>query len=415
MNQRGGLGVAQGTALTIGAVLGTGVLTLPALAAQLAGPASLLAWVFLVALSVPLAATFAGLGARHPDGGGVATFVRRAFGPRAATIVGWCFYFAVPIGAPPAAGFAGGYVADLLGGGRATQFATMLALLGAAAGMNWAGIRVSAAAQLAIAGTLALLLALATAVALPHVDPAHLTPFAPHGWLAVGAAATLLVWAFAGWEAVASLSAEYRDPARAIPTVTAITLVVIGVLYLGVAFAVVAVLGPNPGPAPLSDLLALGFGPGARPVTTVVAVLLSLGVLNAYFASTARLGAALGRDGSLPAWFGRQSGDVPRRSLAAVLTLCLVTLATLGVLGQPIEVGVNLVTGAFTLVYVVATAAAVRLLPRGAVWWCALVSLAATSVLLVLSGAHLIPALLIAAAALAYAWRRFPATAARGR
>ena len=88
----GGLTIGQGAALTIGAVLGTGVITLPALAADLAGPASLLAWLALVLLSVPLAVTFAALGARYPDSGGVSTYARRAFGPRVAAMVGWCFY-----------------------------------------------------------------------------------------------------------------------------------------------------------------------------------------------------------------------------------------------------------------------------------------------------------------------------------
>ena len=97
--------MAQGTALSAGAVIGTGVISMPALAAAVAGPASLLAWLALVVLSAPLAWTFAALGARHPDGGGVATYVRLAFGARAAAAVGWIFYFAVPLGAPAAAAF----------------------------------------------------------------------------------------------------------------------------------------------------------------------------------------------------------------------------------------------------------------------------------------------------------------------
>src|SRR5690349_17043462 len=109
------MNVPQGAALSIGAVLGTGVIALPALAAQSAGPASLIAWAVLVALSVPLAATFAALGARYPDAGGVATYARNAFGHRAAAVVGWSFYFAVPVGAPAAALFGGEYVAAALG------------------------------------------------------------------------------------------------------------------------------------------------------------------------------------------------------------------------------------------------------------------------------------------------------------
>ena len=88
-NQTSGMSVAQGAALTIGAVLGTGVISLPAMAAGIAGPASILAWLALVVLSAPLALTFAALGARFPDAGGVSTYARRAFGSRAATAVGW--------------------------------------------------------------------------------------------------------------------------------------------------------------------------------------------------------------------------------------------------------------------------------------------------------------------------------------
>ena len=399
---RPGLGVAQGAALTLGAVLGTGVISLPALAAHEAGPASLVAWLALVLLSVPLATTFAALGARHPDGGGVSTYARRAFGGRVATVIGWCFYFAIPLGAPAAAGFAGAYVADSLGGGRQTQLVTAGLLIAAVAVMNWFGIRVSGRVQLAIAGVLAVLLLVATLVALPHASTTNLTPFAPHGWAAIGSAAALLIWAFAGWEVVTSLSSEYREPTRDIGRATLVALVVMGVLYLGVAFATVAVLGSGASKAPLSDLLVLGFGEPARGVTTVVAVLLSLGAMNAYFAGSARLGAALGRDGSLPAWFahGGSAGQVPRRSLAVVTAGSLATLLGVAVTGVAIERTMLLVPGAFAIVYVVGTAAAMRLLPRGT--WVhrgAVVAFVSSLALLGVSARHLLPQVVVAAAA----------------
>src|SRR5699024_3956592 len=93
----GSLSVLQGTALTMAAVLGVGVVTLPALAVEEAGPASILAWGVLIVVSLPLAATFAALGARHPDGGGVATYARLAFGNGVSTMVGWAFFLAIPI------------------------------------------------------------------------------------------------------------------------------------------------------------------------------------------------------------------------------------------------------------------------------------------------------------------------------
>lgn len=401
------LTVPQGAALAIGAVLGTGVISLPALAAELAGPASLLAWLALVLLSVPLAATFAALGARYPDGGGVSTYARRAFGRRAAAMVGWCFYFAVPAGAPAAAMFAGHYVADVLGGGPRTALVTATAITLVVATANVLGLKVSGRLQLGLATVLIILLVVATVAALPYADLTNLQPFAPHGWAAVGSAAALLVWAFAGWEAVSSLAGDYRRPERDLPRATAVTVVVVGVLYLAIAGTSVLVLGSAAGTsaAPLSDLLALGIGGPVRAITAVVAVLLTIGAMNAYFAGAAKLGAALGRDGALPVWFARGSaaGEIPRRSLLVVSVLALLSLAAFDILDLDLQALVLLTTGAFSLVYAVGTASALRLLPRGT--WAhraALGALVAVVGLLVLTGAYVVWALALAAAALGY-------------
>lgn len=402
-----GLTVPQGAALSVGAVLGTGVITLPSIAADIAGPASLVAWLALVVLSVPLASTFAALGARFPDSGGVSTYVRRAFGDRTAGVVGWCFYFAVPVGAPPASMMAGGYVADLVGGGRATTLVVAALLIATTALLNAAGLRLSGRVQLGIATTLAVLMAATILFALPHARSGSLTPFTPHGWAAVGAAAAVLVWAFAGWEAVASLAGDYRRPERDVPRAAVVAVSVVGVLYLGLASTSLLVLGPAAASsqAPLSDLLAIGVGSGARVVTALAAVMLTLGAMNAYFAGGSRLGAALARDGALPIALaaGSGPGQVPRRSLAVVTGLSFTSLVVAGALGLELGPLMLLATGCFTLVYVLGTAAAVRLLPRGTrAWWAAVVALASVVALLAVTGLHVLWAVGIAAASLAY-------------
>ncbi|WP_433377591.1 APC family permease [Actinoplanes sp. CA-142083] len=394
------LNVAQGTALSVGAVLGTGVISMPALAAGVAGPSSLVAWAALILLSAPLAWTFAALGARHPDAGGVSTYVRLAFGPRAAAAVGWCFYFAVPLGAPAAAAFAGNYVADVVGGGRRTVIVTFLGIVGLVYVMNWFGLRISGRVQLWLTGVLATLLLVTVATALPHARWANLQPFAPHGWAGIGAAAAVLVWGFAGWEAVSSLSPDYRDPRRDVPRATAIAVAIVGVLYLAVAATSVLVLGPSLGSsaAPLADLLAIGVGGPVRAATAVVAVLLTIGAVNAYMAGASRLGAALARDGALPVKvFGTQRGS-----------LTFVLVASLGAVALPVALKTSmlLVTGCFTLVYVLGTAAALRLLPPGRSRAWAGVAFVAVLGLLLLTGPPALLSLVVAAGAVVYqAWR----------
>ena len=404
---QGTLTVVQGAALYVGAVLGTGVIALPALAAQVAGPASLLAWLALVILSAPLAATFAALGARYPDAGGVATYVRNAFGARASAIVGWCFYFAVPAGAPAASLFAGAYVAQAIGGGTQTVLMTSAALIAVVGGANALGITVSGRLQVVLSILLVALLLTAVGTSAPHADFSHLQPFAPHGWLAIVPAAALLVWSFAGWEAITHLAGEFKHPARDLPLASSIAVVVVGVLYLAVAGASVLVLGPAAGTsdAPLAALLVLGLGGKIRVIAAAAALLLTLGTMNAYFAGAAKLGAALGRDGALPAWLAKGSvaGDVPRRSLAAVTLLAALAMIGVALTGMGAKPLVMLTTGSFVTVYALGSAAALRLLPRGtAAHRCAVCALVAVAGLAAATGWFLLWPLFMSGCALLY-------------
>jgi amino acid efflux transporter len=86
-------------------------------------------------------------------------------------------------------------------------------------------------------------------------------------------------------------------------------------------------------------------------------------------------------------------------------------LVVLGAVAVALELGfdmnvkstVLLITGSFTLVYVLATAAAVRLLPgRGWARAAALVSLVCSAGLLLLTGVHILWGVALAIAALGY-------------
>jgi amino acid efflux transporter len=229
------------------------------------------------------------------------------------------------------------------------------------------------------------------------------------------------VWSFAGWEAITHLAGEFKQPSRDLPLASGIAVVVVGALYLAVALASVLVLGPSAGnsAAPLAELLVRGIGGNIRMLAAGAALLLTLGTMNAYFAGAAKLGAALGRDGALPAWFaaGSLAGDVPRRSLAvicALAALCMIGVTVADVGPKPL---VLLTTGSFVTVYALGCAAAVRLLPRAtAAHRCAQCALVCVVALCVATGWFLLWPLAISGCALLYlhlTGRRARAAAAR--
>lgn len=399
------VGLLQGSALYIAAVLGTGILVLPALAAAKAGPASILAVLAVLLLSIPLAGTFAALAARYPDAGGVATFVRLALGPTAARMAGYWFFFGVTVGIPVVGVLGASYIVAIFGGPPWAVVTVALLILVPPFVSNIYGLRVSGAVQLWLTGALVVIVVGVVAVSAPASRPENFTPFLPHGWGGVGAAVSLFVWAFAGWEAVTHIAGEFKNPRRTIPLATAIAIAAVGIAYLALQLVTVAVLGTTAGdsPVPLLDLVAT-TAPGIGPAfVAAVATVVSLGVLNTYLGAFAKLGASLGRDGDLPRWFaaGAETGGIPRRSLAVVAVLALVYLAALIGEGLDLTPFILIHTSCMISVYALGMLAAVRLLERWSLgWWLAVVSCVLVAGLLVLAGVNLAIAAGLALAAL---------------
>ncbi|WP_067812494.1 APC family permease [Actinomadura kijaniata] len=393
------LGLGQGTALLTGAVLGPGILALPHAAASAAGPAALAAWALLLALSVPVAFTFAALGARFPDGGGVAAFAARAFGPRTSAAVGWLFLAVVPVGTLAGAMIGGGYVANAAGWGRPGAAVMTVVLLAAAFAANHGGLRMSGRVQLVLVAGLAVLLGVAVLASAPHADAAHFTPFAPYGIGGVVHAIGVLFFAFAGWEAASHLSADFADPRRLLPRATGLALALVGTLYLALAAAVTGVLGERAetSPVPLALLMETGLGDLARAATAVAAMVLSFVAMNTYIAGGSRLGAALARDGALPAWFGR-GGPVPHRGLLLLEALAVPLAVAVTVTEFGLDPLLRATAACLASVTVVGMASATRLL-TGRARAAARVTTAFTAVAALSCGPYLVIPVAVAAVA----------------
>ena len=357
-----GLTTSRGAALYIGALLGPGLLLLPGLAAAEAGPASVLAWAGLLVLSGLFAVVFGSLGRGFPSAGGVIGYVRAGLGERASVITGWSFLAGVVAGAPVVCLIGAGYVTELTGGGRLTRALIAALLLAAVIALAAGGLRSSATAQLLLVGLLLGVVVVAVAGSAGSSHAANWTPFAPHGWQAVGHAASTLMLSFVGWEAVAPLTNRFADPARQLPRVIGIALAVTSVLYLGLAIATVSVLGADAGvSAPLAALLRDAAGPAGTVAAAVAAVVLTLGAVNAYVTGAAEMAVELTRRADERATAGPVTRPAPR-FLAAIAGFGLVLIALYGLgLASPAAL-VAIPTTLFLAVYLGCMTSAVRVL-----------------------------------------------------
>ncbi len=400
------LGFAQGLALYLAAVLGTGILIVPLLAWREGGPASLIAWVLLGFLGLALAWTFATAGAQLPDAGGIQSMIGRVFGPSIGTWTRYLVFFTIPAGAVPAAFiFAQHLSAAFQFPGLSIPYLAFgcWILITVA---NYFGIRVSANAQLVLSALLVALLAVFVVGAFPSVRTKHFFPFAPMGFRGIANAALLIFWSFVGWEAIAHLAEEFRNPKRDMIRSAIVAAVIVGVFYLAVSFVLIGigVLNFNTEQnAPLVEMAQTMFGDAGRIFTGILAAVICLGTMNAYVAGLSRLGYAMSRDGDLPRFLAKLDSDTgtPKNSVLFQFLMNCTALSVQIFFDLPLRYFFIVPNVAFLSLYILGCLSVARLLRgRPAAVAAAYCSTAVCAAMLPFAGGALLYPSIVAAIAL---------------
>jgi len=353
-------------ALYVSSVLGSGVLVLPGLAARLAGPASLVAWALLSVASYPFAYTFASLSARNPESGGVYAFAREAFGEHAAAVAGWLFALWYIAGAPAVTLIAASYLQYALPMGRLEVHLVACAVIVVPYLINLRGIVFSNRVQTGIVAAIIGMLVAAVAFSITSVKASSFAPFAPNGLLPIGTAAALIFWSYLGYENVSNVAEEFKDPKRDFHRSVVLSVVLIGALYLAVAFVTVGTGAYEAGGsvAPFAAIFSNVLGAYGAAGTAILALVIIFGTVNAYTAGMSRVALAVARDGALPRAFARvnRSTGAPWGSLTLLTGQSLAMLAVYYVFDVDLQTALLIPSGAAILVYILGSAAGIKLL-----------------------------------------------------
>jgi len=297
----------QGAALTTGAVLGSGILILPAITADMAGPASLISWLLMGLFSLPMVITIGSMSSRFPDSGGMAAYVRQAFGHQASQITGVLMLTAMLFGMPVTALIGAHYLGSVFAWSSANIHLAAAGLLLTAIALNYRGIELSGRTQVLVVSAILFILAFAVWSAIPQIHLSALTPFLPHGWTPVGRAMTLLFFAFMGWEMIGHLAEEFHSPQRDIPLSLGLAVLLVNAIYFAVAFTTVATevyRSINPVTA-MVTLVAYRWGTMAGTLVALLGFIVCYCPVHTYIAGFSRLVYAQAREGYFPASFGQ--------------------------------------------------------------------------------------------------------------
>jgi amino acid efflux transporter len=300
------IGLPQVVALNVGAVLGSGILLVPGIAADIAGPASLLAWGLMSILVLPMALVMGLLSARYPNAGGVSHFVSKAFGPKAGALVGWFFLMSVPIGAPVIAITGAGYLSVAIGWDENIRLIIAASILIIGLGMNYLGMKIAGQLQIAVVTSIVGVLLLVIFGSMPNISSANFVNFMPNGWLSIGQSAAILFWCFIGWEAISHLSEEFIDPEReAIQGVT-ISAIIVGLLYFLTALATIGTHSYGSGGSEVSLVLIINkiMGTGGTLLIGFTGIFICMAAAIAYIGAASRLAYSLSSNGDAPKILG---------------------------------------------------------------------------------------------------------------
>ncbi|MBI5061830.1 MAG: amino acid permease [Candidatus Aenigmarchaeota archaeon] len=291
--------------LSINAIVGVDIFLLPAIAAGISGPASIMAWILMSIAAVFMASYFAELLGMFPKAGGVYEYTKKSFGSFASFMVGWmswiiaCIIIAISIiGALyiifPGASFLLYIIVSLL----VTMFFNYV---------SYRGLEQSAK-LLMFFGVLSVALPLMLIVrGAPQIDVSNFTPFFANGFSPILLTFFFIANLFFGWDGVTYLAEEIKDSRKTLPRILVLSTVVISVVTILLVAVVIGTVHWSAlnNERTSTDLIVKNIF-GERAWIFVLLLFIPLiGTAASWIVSSPRLLYAMSVDKSFPRSFGK--------------------------------------------------------------------------------------------------------------
>jgi APA family basic amino acid/polyamine antiporter len=369
--------------LGIGAVIGAGIFVMTGqAAANHAGPAIMLSFVL-----AGIACGFAGLcyaefAAMLPVSGSAYSYSYATLGELVAWFIGWNLVLEYTFAAATVAVGWSGYFTGLLDSighmtgtslalpaaftnaplnvvnGRMVTTGALInlpaiAIVIAVGALCYRGITQSASVNAVIVAIKVTVLLIFMAFSLQYVDPANWTPFIPEpegpgrfGWDGVLRGASIVFFAYIGFDAVSTAAQEAKNPQRDMPIGILGSLAICTVLYIAMAAVLTGMVPYTQLGTPKPVATALETYPSLLWLKTLVEVGALAGlssVILVMMVGQPRIFYTMARDGLIPKLFGRVHPEFRTPHVGtvvvAVTALILAGLLPIGVLGDLVSMG----------------------------------------------------------------------------
>ena len=339
-------------ALGVGAIVGTGILTLIGVGAAKAGPSVILSFAIAGIICAAAALAYAEMATMIPASGSAYTYTYVVIGELIAWIVGWSlileYSLVVSAVAVGWSGYAAGFMesigaplpAALVQGPALGGIVNLPAIfiIAVVAGLLMLGTKESATVNALLVLVKIVALIVFVAVALPYFDASKFEPFMPYGFsksgapgaeVGVMAAAAIIFFAFYGFDAIATAAEETKNPGRDLSIGIVGSMLICVVIYMAVAAAAIGAVAYTRfanSPEPLALILRQLGQPGAAAYLAASAVIALPTVILAFLYGQSRIFFVMARDGLLPRGLAAVS---PRGSPVRITIFTAIVVAVL--------------------------------------------------------------------------------------
>ncbi len=332
----------------VGVILGAGVYAIIGKAAGTAGGSLWLSFLIAALVGLLTGLSYMELISMYPQTAAEYVYVKNSLQKKSiAFIAGWMMLVAGIVSASTVAiGFANYFVG--LFGGYVVLVAILLVLVLSA--VNFWGISESTKLNVVfslveIGGLLIVIFA-----ALPYVGTVNLLEM-PTGLIGVISASALIFFAFTGFESIANVAEETKNPEKTAPRALFIAMTVTTIIYVLVSISVVNLASYEQlaaSPAPLSFAVSQAFGSNAYTLMSAIALFATANTVLIMLIATSRIMYGLSKDGALPQKFSRLH-STRQTPWAAIFVVLIFT--SLFVLFESIEFVAGLADFSLFIVY----------------------------------------------------------------
>lgn len=285
-------------ALAVGTMVGGGVFALPGIVIDRSGPAAILSYL-LAAVAVLLSAlSFAAVSSRAKTGGSGYGLIADEFGPIWRFLARWAFFIsAIADGAIMLVAF-GSYLQYFLTGANALLVSLGAWVLLILLNLGPADLVGRAETVMAVFKLGALVLLIAFGLTAFNVH--DLTPFVPNGPVTVLSSTALLFSSYLGFSVVTNVAGVVVHPRRTVPLAILLSLLIVALVYVGVAVAMLMTGITSFGGASVAEAADTLIGPWGGGLIAVAACISTLSGSNAVLLGTSELLIRMAANGDIP-------------------------------------------------------------------------------------------------------------------